>query len=199
MENETSRQAYIRLLQARADKIDSFSAPQRDTVLVSELIRDGCLEGDVTTNHDGFPVQTITFGMKPKGRLLLQQLIKEELDNSSISQHREGFKSIDRRHIAAMDDKALAAWQSQFKQDEPEWRIGEHEWQRRITALQIRHGRWAIAFTLIGVVVGAVLTRSLSAWHPNDKKPQSIPATTIPITTIPATTVPAQTNQSKQP
>ena len=173
MKSETARQAYVRLMRERAEAIDSFTPQQREVVLLSELIKDECLDGVVTPNGDGFPVGALVMGIKPKGRLLLQQLEREELDASVIVKHREAFKSLDRRELSAMDDKALAAWQSDFKQDEPEWRVAEHEWQRRIVATQIRAGRWAIAFALFGVIVGAFLHWSLSSWHPFDKQRRS--------------------------
>jgi len=170
MKNETARQAYIRLLRERAEAIESLTPDWREVVLRSELIKDECLDGDVTTNHDGFPVATTVMGIKPKGRLLLQQLEKEELDASVILKHREAFKSLDRRELSAMDDKPLAAWQSDFKQDEPEWRIAEHEWQNRITTKQIRAGRGTAFIALAGVVVGVFLTSFLLSWRPFDKQ-----------------------------
>jgi hypothetical protein len=174
MKNETARQAYIRLLRERADFPDSLTSEQRDLVLNSELIYGEYLDGVVNPNSSGmFPSSVIVGLPKSKGRLFLQQLEKEELDASIVQKHRESFKSLDRRELSAMDDKALAAWQSDFKQDEPEWRIAEHEWQRRITATQIRAGRWAIAFALFGVIVGAFLHWSLSSWHPFDKQRRS--------------------------
>jgi hypothetical protein len=68
-----------------------------------------------------------------------------------------------------MRDEALAAWQGNFRQDEPEWRIAEYEWQRRITAKQIRAGRWNAGLALAGVVVGALLTSLLSSHPPFGK------------------------------
>jgi hypothetical protein len=143
--------------------VDSLNPKQRDVVLVSELITDECLEGSVQLNGSGLPVNAITLGIKPKGRLLLQQLEKEETDASLIRKHRDEFQSVDHRQLSVMDDKTLAAWQSNFRQDEPEWRIAEYEWQRRITAKQIRAGRWNAFLALAGVVVGALLTYLLSA------------------------------------
>jgi hypothetical protein len=174
MKNETARQAYIRLLRGRAEATDSLTPEQREVVLFSELINDEYLDGDVGENGSGFPVRATVFGIKPKGRLLLQQLEIEELDASIVQKHRESFKSLDRRKLSAMDDKSLAEWQGDFKQDEPEWRIAEHEWQRRITATQIRAGRWTTALALFGVIVGAFLQWSLSSWHPFEKQQRSL-------------------------
>jgi len=106
-------------------------------------------------------------GIKPKGRLLLQQLEKGELDASVVGQHREAFKSIDRKQLSAMDDKTLAEWQSQFKTDEPQWRLAEHEWQRRLTAEQILatmwSARWQAWFGIAAAAIGALLTLLVQA------------------------------------
>jgi hypothetical protein len=137
-------------------------------VLLSELINDQCLTGDVVSNSDGFPVQTVTTGIKPKGRLLLQQLQREELDASVVRAHREAFKSLDRRGLSVMDDPTLAKWQSDFKPNEPEWRLAEYEWQRRLTVEQIRAtvsaARWQAWFGIAAAVVGALLTLVVQAF-----------------------------------
>lgn len=66
-----------------------------------------------------------------------------------------------------MDDKSLAAWQSVFEQDEPQWRLAEHEWQRRLTAEQIRvtlsTARWQAWFGIIGTFIGALLALLIQA------------------------------------
>jgi hypothetical protein len=166
MKTETARQAYIRLLRKLSDATDSLAMPHRDVVLISELIKDECLDGTISTNSDGFPTRTETMGIKPKGRFLLEKLEKEELAEALFQQHREAFKSIDRQKISEMEEKTLAEWQSNFDQNEPEWRLAEYEWQRRITAKQIRAGRWTTGFALLGVVIGAFLQSFLSSWHP---------------------------------
>jgi hypothetical protein len=161
MDNETVGQAYIRILRERAQTIDALTTEHREVVLRSELINDDCLDGVVTTNGNGFPVRTDVMRIKPKGRLLLHQLEKEELEASVIQKHREAFKSLDRRALSGMDDPTLAKWQSEYKQDEPEWRLAEHEWQRRLTAQQIKAtmdaARWQAWFRILAVVIGALL------------------------------------------
>jgi hypothetical protein len=164
--NETARQAYIRILRERVDKIESFNPKQRDVVLYAELINDECLDGVVHPNGSGFPIGYSVMGIKPKGRLFLQQLQKEELDASVARTHREAFTSLDRRWLSEKDDLSLAKWQSDYKPDEPEWRLAEYEWQRRLTEQQIeatmKAARWkawsAVASAVIGAILGAVLT-----------------------------------------
>ncbi|MFA5192852.1 MAG: hypothetical protein WC740_19250 [Verrucomicrobiia bacterium] len=82
------------------------------------------------------------------------------------AQHKEDFKSLDRQELSKMDDKALAAWQSKFKPDEPQWRLAEHEWQRRLTAEQIaatmKAARWQAWFGIAAVVIGALTATVLT-------------------------------------
>lgn len=76
--------------------------------------------------------------------------------------HSEEFETFDRRELSKMDDKALAKWQSGYEEDEPQWRLAEHEWQRRITADQIaatmRAARGQAWFGIAGLFIGALLT-----------------------------------------
>jgi len=79
-----------------------------------------------------------------------------------IAQRRqEQFDKVDCKKIAALSKKDLAAWQSNFKSDEPEWRLAEHEWQRRLMVEQIKAGKWAAIIGLAGVILGALLTKVL--------------------------------------
>jgi hypothetical protein len=59
------------------------------------------------------------------------------LDRSlRLSANKQKLKT-DRIELAGMDDKTLAEWQAGFEQTEAQWRLAEHEWQRRLTAAQI--------------------------------------------------------------
>jgi hypothetical protein len=159
---ETARQAYIRLLRERIDFPDSLQPTQRNMVLQSELINSDYLDGEVNMDSSGmFPSTVITGLPKPKGRLFLEELEKAELDASIARRHRESFKSFDRRKLSVMDDKSLAEWQSDFKQDEPEWRLAEHEWQRRLTVEEIKAVRWAAIIGVCAIIFGALLTKVL--------------------------------------
>jgi hypothetical protein len=77
-------------------------------------------------------------------------------------QHARDFNNFDRRELTKMDDVALAKWQSSFAVDEPQWRLAEHEWQRRITAEQIsatmKAARGQAWFGIAGLFIGALLT-----------------------------------------
>jgi hypothetical protein len=89
-------------------------------------------------------------------------------------QNRAEFKTLDRRELAKMDDKALAQWQSDYKSDEPQWRLAEYEWQRRITAEQInatmRSARWQAWFGVFAALIGGVLGALLAILVQNSSK-----------------------------
>ena len=82
------------------------------------------------------------------------------------------FAAFDRRELFSVSDKELAAWQSRHEQDEPQWRLAEHEWQRRNTEQTVRAtifaARWqayfGIAAALIGALAGAILTLFIQRW-----------------------------------
>jgi hypothetical protein len=73
----------------------------------------------------------------------------------------EQFDKVDCKQIAAFSDKDLAAWQSNFKSNEPEWRLAENEWQRRLIVEQIKAGKWAAFVGLLGVILGVLLAKCL--------------------------------------
>ena len=72
------------------------------------------------------------------------------------------FKILDRRELSAKSDKDLAEWQSRYDTSEPQWRLAEHEWQRRLTAEQIRatmsSARWQAWFCIFGAIIGSLIT-----------------------------------------
>lgn len=80
--------------------------------------------------------------------------------------NKQKLKNLDRSELAQMDDKTLAEWQAEFEQTEAQWRLAEHEWQRRLTAAQIsatmRAARGQAWFGIIGLFIGAALTMLLS-------------------------------------
>jgi len=62
------------------------------------------------------------------------------------SKHKDEFKTFHPRQFAAMDDKALAEWQSRYEKDEPQWRLAEHEFQ-------IRGGRRTRQIAIAAIVI----------------------------------------------
>jgi hypothetical protein len=66
-----------------------------------------------------------------------------------------------------MDDATLAIWQSEYREDEPEWRLAEYEWQRRLTVQQIgaviKTARWQRWFGIASAIIGALLTLLVQA------------------------------------
>ena len=53
------------------------------------------------------------------------------------------FAQIDRRVIAAMSDTELAVWHASFPIESPQAKLAEHEWQRRLTVMQVGAMRFA--------------------------------------------------------
>jgi hypothetical protein len=77
------------------------------------------------------------------------------------NRNREEFKTFDRVQLVKMDDKALAEWQSKYSEREPQWRLAEHEWQRRLLDQQlnatIKSARWQAWFGIMAAIIGAIL------------------------------------------
>jgi hypothetical protein len=72
------------------------------------------------------------------------------------------FTDVDRRELARMADKELAAWQAGFPSDSPQFILAQYEWQRRLIADQIRatvfSARWQAWFGVFAAIIGALLT-----------------------------------------
>lgn len=81
--------------------------------------------------------------------LILKQITRNE--------HTSQLESLDRRSLSAMTEKELALWQTGYPADSPQFVLAEHEWQRRLTAEQVKAARFAAYMGLIGTVVGAVI------------------------------------------
>jgi hypothetical protein len=90
---------------------------------------------------------------------------KETLQHIKRQSRRTAFKTFDRDSLSSMDDRELAEWQAGFEQDEAQWRLAEHEWQRRLNADMItatinaaRGQAWfGIAGVVIGILFGAIV------------------------------------------
>lgn len=81
---KTHRRAYIRILREAAGDAAAGPASERDSVLSGELILGGYLEGQVFYGNDGCVEGSATAGITVAGRLFLQQLEKEEREQSRI-------------------------------------------------------------------------------------------------------------------
>jgi len=68
---------------------------------------------------------------------------------------------IDCRAMAKWTDPELAAWQANSPSESPQYRVAEHEWQRRLLADQIKAARWNTLFGVLGALGGVVLGRLL--------------------------------------
>jgi hypothetical protein len=88
------------------------------------------------------------------------------LERGARIEREKEFRELDHRELAAMTDKQLAEWQSRYPSDSAQHILAEHEWQRRLTAEQVRATRFAAFVGIIGAAVGTVIGWLLSAWHP---------------------------------
>jgi len=93
--------------------------------------------------------------------LMPKKYIVGSFEHQTSIQHEQELAKLDRRELVKKSDIELAKWQSRFDSDEPQWRLAEHEWQRRITVEQMRAARWQAYFGIAGVVIGVILTRIL--------------------------------------
>ena len=89
--------------------------------------------------------------------------IKAEIERAKTprERHAEEFKTFDRSELFGKSEKDLAAWQSRHSIDEPQWRLAEFEWQRRITKEVVEATVFAARvqswFGIAGVVIGVLL------------------------------------------
>lgn len=71
------------------------------------------------------------------------------------------MRDVDRREIASKSDIDLTIWQTSYTSDSPQFRLAEHEWQRRLVAEQItatmKAARGQAYIGLAGIVIGAIL------------------------------------------
>jgi hypothetical protein len=77
---------------------------------------------------------------------------------------REGFQNMDARVLTnELSDKQLAILQSEVKPESAQFIRANQEWQRRLTAEQIKSERFAawvgVAGTICGVIIGWLLSK----------------------------------------
>ena len=87
----------------------------------------------------------------------------------------EDLEKLNRKEVAAWSDIDLAGWQGQYPIGSPQHFLAEHEWQRRITAQQIRAGYRAAILSgimgLAGVVLGWLLSEATK--HYSDQRAEA--------------------------
>ena len=69
----------------------------------------------------------------------------------------QGFKEGDPNVIANLTDRELADFQSKYSQGTRSFILAEYEWQRRLTAQQIRATSKSAWLGLIGVILGGLI------------------------------------------
>ena len=77
--------------------------------------------------------------------------------------YRHEFSDFDCSTLIKMTNKELAAWQSQFPIDSPQYIIAIQEWNRRSLMEQTKWMKRSVYIGFIGVLIGAILT-AVIAW-----------------------------------
>jgi hypothetical protein len=83
---------------------------------------------------------------------------KSTREKQAQDKFREELATVCAKDLARMSETDLAAWQSQYPSPSPQATLASFEWQRRLTAMQVRSARFAAWLGLLGVVLGAALT-----------------------------------------
>ena len=86
-----------------------------------------------------------------------KELLASAREKRAQDKLREQLATVCAKDLAHMSETELAAWQSQYPSQSPQATLASFEWQRRLTAMQIRSARFAAWLGLVGVVLGAVL------------------------------------------
>ena len=91
------------------------------------------------------------------------QSILNAMKHQAHRKHRADFqKESVQRKLSAMTEDELALWQDEYPADSPQYILVQHEWNRRLTAEQVKATRYsaiiALYATILGTLLGAALT-----------------------------------------
>jgi hypothetical protein len=101
-------------------------------------------------------------GFTPRVKMESKEKLTERMEDiKRMTALHAQMREVDRREVASKSDIDLTIWQTSFPLDSPQFRLAEYEWQRRLSADQIKAARWAAVIGLAGVIVGALLTKVL--------------------------------------
>lgn len=93
----------------------------------------------------------------------MEDFLKGLMDRIERSRIEREFETVERRKLTSMSDKDLAAWQAKYPPDSPQCILASFEWQRRLTAEQIKATRFStwigVIATLAGVFLGWLLAK----------------------------------------
>ena len=87
----------------------------------------------------------------------LCELEAEQRRDDEVQRLREGFKAMDSRIIAGLDDDLLATFQAEYSASSPQFIRAVQEWQRRLIVKQIRGAYWAAGIGVVGTLLGVIL------------------------------------------
>ena len=78
-------------------------------------------------------------------------------------EHRADFqKESVQRKLAAMTEDELALWQDKYPPDSPQHILVQHEWNRRLTAEQVKATRFSAIIALLATIIGTLLGAGLT-------------------------------------
>ncbi|MFA7345993.1 MAG: hypothetical protein WC003_16975 [Terrimicrobiaceae bacterium] len=85
----------------------------------------------------------------------------------------QGFRECDPIILATLSEKELATFQSKYTEGSRQFILAEYEWQRRLTAQQIKAAYRTAWIGVIGAIVGAVA--AIAAQFLSGNKPWFVP------------------------
>ena len=104
-------------------------------------------------------------------RARLKEYAKSTREEQAQEQLRQELAKAGAKDLARLTEAELATWQSKYPNPSPQATLATFEWQRRLTAMQVRSARFAAWLGLLGVVLGAVLgaflTFAATKWFPH--------------------------------
>ena len=86
------------------------------------------------------------------------------LSEMSRQKREKEFAELDRRKLAKMSDKDLAAWQAKNPEHSPQFILAQHEWNGRLIAAQVKATRWAAWIAVVGAIAGGIAGAILTWW-----------------------------------
>jgi hypothetical protein len=91
------------------------------------------------------------------------QSLSNEIKHHEHRKHRADFqKESIQRKLASMTEDELALWQDEYPPNSPQYILVQHEWNRRLTAEQVKATRYSAIITLFATIVGTLLGAALT-------------------------------------
>ena len=94
----------------------------------------------------------------------LKECAKNTREEQAQERLRQELTKASAKDLSRLTEAELATWQSRYPNASPQATLATYEWQRRLTAMQIKSARFAAWLGLLGVVLGALLTFAATEW-----------------------------------